>query len=138
MFEHFFLFWCNKLFNIKIFDRIKLQKLYTKFQYKLNKNKPTTENNIPAKILIENAVPCAPIITQIYNNSVTEGNFPSALKDADITPGHKKEEKTFKGNYRPVSVLPTVSKIFERNMYKDIDTYMLKFLSPKLCGFRKG
>ena len=105
---------------------------------KLNKNKPTTENNIPAKILAENIDTCAPIITNTYNNSLTECKFPTALKNADITPGHKKDEKTSKHNYRPVSVLPTVSKIFERTMYSDIENYMKKFMSPYLCGFRKG
>ena len=57
-------------------------------------------------------------------DSVNSSNFPSALKHADITPGHKKDETTQKGNYRPVSILPTVSKIFERNMYNEIDIYM--------------
>ena len=104
----------------------------------LNKNKPTTDNNIPAKILTEHTELCAPILTKIYGDSVVAGNFPSALKKADIIPGHKKGDTTLKDNYRPVSILPTVSKIYERNMYKDIDNYMQKYLSPKLCGFRKG
>ena len=77
-------------------------------------------------------------INVIYSESITWGDFPSALKQAEITPGHKKNEKTVKGNYRPVSILPTVSKIYERNMYKDIDLYMQKYFSRKLCGFRKG
>ena len=55
-----------------------------------------------------------------------------------MIPGHKKEEKTSKGNYRPVSVLPTVSKIFEKSIFTDIENYMNDFLSPYLCGFRKG
>ena len=79
-----------------------------------------------------------PFITKIYNDSITEGNFPSALKNADMTPGHKKDEKTSKGNYRPVSILPTVSKIFEKSMYTDLEEYMKTYLSPFLCGFRKG
>ena len=41
-------------------------------------------------------------------------------------------------NYRPVSVLPTVSKIFERIMQKQISDYIGKLLSPFLCGYRKG
>ena len=104
----------------------------------LNKNKPTTENNIPSKILREHRDICAPFLTKIYSDSVNTCIFPSALKHADITPGHKKDETTLKDNYRPVSILPTVSKIFERNMYRDIDTYMQIYLSPNLCGFRKG
>ena len=41
-------------------------------------------------------------------------------------------------NYRPVSLLPIVSKLFERNMYNQILAYIDKFLSPHLFGFRKG
>ena len=105
---------------------------------KLNKNKPTTENNIPSKILKTNSDICAPIITNIYCESINNGIFPSSLKQAEITPCHKKGTTTLKENYRPVSILPTVSKIFERNMYNDINNYMAQYLSPYLCGFRKG
>ena len=56
---------------------------------------------------------------------------------ADITQAHKKEETTNKGNYRPVSILPSISKI-KGNMYEDIYMYMDKYLSPYLCGFRMG
>ena len=41
-------------------------------------------------------------------------------------------------NYRPVSVLPVMSKVFERIMEKQIAAYMEEFMSPYLCGFRKG
>ena len=41
-------------------------------------------------------------------------------------------------NYRPVSLLPIVSKLLERNMYNQILAYIDKFLSPYLFGFRKG
>ena len=57
---------------------------------------------------------------------------------ADITPAHKKEETTNKENYRPVSILPSISKILEGNMYDNIYMYMDKYLSPYLCGFRRG
>ena len=41
-------------------------------------------------------------------------------------------------NYRPVSALPTVSKIFEQLMQKQISEYINQFLSPFLCDYRKG
>ena len=41
-------------------------------------------------------------------------------------------------NYRPCSVLPTVSTIFERLMLKQISEYTSQFLSPFLYGYRKG
>ena len=43
-----------------------------------------------------------------------------------------------KTDYRPVSILPVVSKIFERIMQKQIKQYVEKYLSPFLCGYRKG
>ena len=55
-----------------------------------------------------------------------------------MSPVFKKKDKTFVENYRPVSVLPTVSKIFERIMQKQISDYIGKFLSPFLCRYRKG
>ena len=57
---------------------------------------------------------------------------------ADITPVHKKGNKSMKENYRPVSILSSFSKIFEKIIYNDISKYMEDKLSPYLCGFRKG
>ena len=50
-------------------------------------------------------------------------------------PIHKKRCKE---NYRPASLLPIISKLFERDMYEQIKEYINKFLSPYLLGFRKG
>ena len=55
-----------------------------------------------------------------------------------MSPIFKKKDKTFVDNYRLVSVLPTVSKTFERIIQKEISDYIGKFLSPFLCGHRKG
>ena len=104
----------------------------------LDKNKPTTFNNIPAKHLKKTNDICSPLLSKIYNNTKQNGNFPDSLKMADITPAYKKGETTDKGNYRPVSILPSVSKIFERHMYDQINSYMNSYLSPYLCGFRKN
>ena len=51
---------------------------------------------------------------------------------------HKKDETTNKENYRPVSVLPLISKIFERVIYDQLSKYLEKSLNSILCGFRKG
>ena len=104
----------------------------------LNTKKLTTFNNIPAKIIVENNDICAPLSTKILNNSKLLCTFPSALKMADITPAHKKDEKSNKDNYRPISILPSISKIFEKDMYEQIIAYIETHLSQYLCGFRKG
>ena len=105
---------------------------------KINTKKPTTFNNIPAKILVENSDIISPILNRINNDGKLKSQFPNQLKLADITPIHKKEETVLKGNYRAVSILPSVSKIFERDMEEQISQYIETFLSPFLCGFRKG
>ena len=66
------------------------------------------------------------------------GVFPDELKLADITPTYKKEDPTNTKNYRPISVLPTVSKIFERLIQKQLSSHFNQHLSPFLCGYRKG
>ena len=104
----------------------------------LDKKKPTTFNNIPTKLLVENSDILSPFITNIYNECTSKSEFPDSLKLADLTPTHKKTERTTKGNYRPVSILPPVSKVFERNMEEQISEYFDKFLSPSLFGFHKG
>ena len=55
-----------------------------------------------------------------------------------MIPVFKKEDASLLKNYRPVSVLPIVSKIYERIMQKQILEYIGKHLSPHLCGYRRG
>ena len=64
--------------------------------------------------------------------------FPDDLKLADITPIFKKEDSLNKENYRPVSILSHLSKVFERILYKQIESFMKNKFSPYLCGFRKN
>ena len=82
---------------------------------------------------------CAPALNDIWNNEIiTQKCFPNNLKLANVTPVFKKEDASLLKNYRPVSVLPVVSKIYERIMQKQILEYIDKHLSPHLCGYRKG
>ena len=104
----------------------------------LNTKKPTTYNNIPSKILVEFSDICCKPIHKLYNSAILKGKFPDALKMADITPSHKKDDKCLKENYRPISILSSFSKIFERKMHDDIYHFMNTKLSPYLCGFPKG
>ena len=98
-----------------------------------------TFKNIPTRRIKDISDLCSPVLANIWNEEILlNKNFPENLKLADVTPIFKKKDKTFVENYRPVSVLPTVSKIFERIMQKQITDYIGKFLSPFLCGYRKG
>ena len=79
----------------------------------LNSRKASQQNDIPVKILKENSDICSYILHHNFNNSLFSNKFPKSLKRADITPVFKKDEKFLKTNYRPISILPTVSKIYK-------------------------
>ena len=64
--------------------------------------------------------------------------FPDSLKFANITPVFKKDSRTEKTNYRPVSILPNLSKIYERLIYNQLSKFFENILSKFQCGFRKG
>ena len=64
--------------------------------------------------------------------------FPTSIKYTDVIPIHKKDDKTDKENYRPISIFPNLSKVYERLMYNQIYPYFDTLLSKFQCGFRKG
>ena len=68
---------------------------------------------------------------------MTNETFPITFKNANVTPVHKKDDPTDQTNFRPVSVLPQLSKVFERVIYNQLGKYMDTFLNKLLCGFRK-
>ena len=104
----------------------------------INPNKATTNNNIPPKILKQSSTVSSPVLHKLLNESFVSCIFPEDLKLADITPVFKKKDPLEKSNYRPISVLPVLSKLFEKFIQKQMCEYMEPYLSPYLCGFRKG
>ena len=95
--------------------------------------------NIPAKHIKQVVDIIAEPLMQIWNKEIVDNKkFPTKLKYADLTPIFKSLECIIVKNYRPVSILPVVSKIFERIMQKQMNVYVEKHLSPYLCGYKKG
>ena len=80
----------------------------------------------------------SPILCTTFNNGINTQKFPDLLKLAEIKPTFKKENRCSKENYRPVSLLPVISKIYEKILYGQINSYIHPLLSPIQCGFRKG
>ena len=77
-------------------------------------------------------------LLHIWNHQIIDQNiFQSLLKLADVTPVFKKGDPQSIKNYRPVSVLPNVSKVFERTTLKQILEEMNKYSSHNLCRYRK-
>jgi len=79
-------------------------------------------------------------LTHLLNCSLKTGVFPDALKTAVVTPIYKNGPKHIISNYRPVSVLPTFSKLFEKVMYNRLICYLESndILYEHQYGFRKG
>ena len=72
------------------------------------------------------------------NFCIENSIFPSNLKVADLTPAFKKKSKTSKENYRPISILPNITKIYERCLYNQMQTYFDNILSKYQYAFHKG
>ena len=104
----------------------------------LQSNKATQNTDIPTKLIKDNADIFAEFIFISLNKCIEQSVFPSKLKLANITPVHKKNSKSSKENYRPVSILSNISKVYEKFMFKQMSEYFESFLSKYQCGFRKG
>ena len=90
--------------------KFETQEKFSKLMQNRNCNKATQQYDIPIKILKENSEIFSYILCRNFNNSLFSKVFPSSLKKADITPGHKKDKKFLKNNYRSVSILSMSQK----------------------------
>ena len=100
--------------------------------------KVSQKTDIPVRIIKENIDIVSYFLYHNFNNSLSCSTFPTAMKYAEVTPIHKKDDKTDKENYRPISILPNLSKVYERLMYNQIYPYFQTTFSKFQCGFRKG
>lgn len=77
-------------------------------------------------------------LTKCINKCLDEGTFPKSLKIAKVTPVYKSGTKSDPGNYRPISVLPVISKIYEKILYDRLKKFLesKNFLYKKQYGFR--
>ena len=82
----------------------------------------------------------SPVLASLINKSLTSGTFPNTLKIAKIIPLPKPGKKTDVNNYRPISILPVISKIFEKIIYNQLDKFLEKnnVLFKHQYGFRKS
>jgi hypothetical protein len=101
---------------------------------KLNPNKAPGPDGIPTRVLKECHVELTPSITTLFNNSLSQGIIPDSWKHANIVPLHKKGNKHHANNYRPISLLPVISKILERCVFNKI----IEILIPKITTLQHG
>ena len=76
----------------------------------------------------------------IINQSLETGTFPDSLNIAKVVPLFKKDDPTTVNNYRPISLLNSISKIFEKVIHQQLNSYLLKNTLPygSQYGFRSN
>ena len=104
---------------------------------KLKTNKATGYDMLPAKLLKMGSDILCNQICYLLNMSLTTCTFPRYLKYAEICPVYKKGNNLDVSNYRPVSILPSMSKIFEKEIVNQVSVYFEKVFSPYVSGFRQ-
>ena len=97
-------------------------------------------DQITAKVLKVAQDIVSPLLSHVINNSLSSGIFPKELKIANVIPLYKAGDSSRFTNYRPVSLLSTVSKVFEKIFYKRLLEFLRKYniLYNLQFGFREG
>ena len=105
----------------------------------LENSKATGPASIPTNILKLLSPTLSPMISKIINISFSTGIFPDCLKFADIIPVLKKGSKLLVENYRPISLLSNIGKIFEKTIHSRLSSFLEKneLLYKFQFGFRK-
>ena len=125
----------------RVLDKISIQEKDIADLLKcLDISKATGPDQISQVMLKKAGDSIVPSLTQLFNLSLERGVFPSKWKKANVTPIHKKNDNAVVDNYRPVSLLSCVGKLFEKAVFK----YVFNFLrdtgaiSLKQSGFMPG
>ena len=107
---------------------------------KLDASKSCGLDKIPANILKDCNEIIALYLTYIYNCSISTAIFPDDWKMARVSPIFKAGSKEDFDNYRPVSILPIVAKIFEKLIYGQLNKHLVNqnVLTKYQSGFREG
>ena len=105
---------------------------------KLKIGKATGLHNLPNKVLKLSRYYISSSLADIFNASIKTRIFPDDFKLAKVTSIYKTGDKDDPGNNRPISVLPSTSRLFEKVLYDQLYDYFAKnkLLSDEQCGFR--
>ena len=107
---------------------------------KLRSDTSTGIDQIPVKFVKLAKDHISAPLTHIINRCIATSSFPKPWKMARISPIPKVDEPLSDADYRPVSILPTLSKVFERLVLNQLIVYINEaaLLGPTVSGFRKG
>ena len=103
---------------------------------KLAKKSSIGPDGIPTNLILDSMEELGEVIVNCINSSFEKGVFPDCLKKATVIPLHKKKSKKDPSNYRPVSLLNSLSKIIEKVIHERLYKYMEDKICPNQFGFR--
>ena len=106
----------------------------------LDLSKASGPNSVPGRILSILKFDIAVPISHLINLSFSTGVFPSCLKVAKVIPVFKKDSPLLCNNYRPISLLSNLDKIYEKILYRQLYSFFSRhnILSKQQFGFRKS
>ena len=104
------------------------------------KNKKSNSTEIPVHLYKDLKRELSTPLSALITKSFRCGSFPDELKIANVVPIHKAGDPKQVSNYRPISILPTLSKLFEKIVHKRLYKFLTKFniLHKSQFGFRSG
>jgi hypothetical protein len=104
----------------------------------INSNKSTGYDDIPGKLLRIAHNELAMPLTYLLNSCICHSVFPDTMKPAEVSPVFKKSDRLCKKNFRPVSILTALSKLFESVVNDQLVPYFTDVFNMLLCAFRNG
>ena len=104
----------------------------------LNANKASGHDGLPPRLLKMISKEIAPSLCTIFNTSIETAAWRETWKRGTWTPVFKKDDRHDTSNYRPITVLPVVGKIYEKLLSKQITNFMDPILSDNLTAYRKS
>ena len=128
----------DRVTNTIFLSPVSLEEI-TKLVLSLKESAPG-HDQIPAQLLKGSINIIGESLTHVCNLSLLQGVFPSELKLANVLPLYKNDDSQLFNNYRPVSLLCILSKVFEKIMYSRLEQFLQKYkiLFQYQFGFRKG
>ena len=105
---------------------------------KSSSKKATGVDGVSAKIIKSCKDTISEPLSTLINFSIANSKFPNRLKEAQVIPVYKKKDPLDKHNYRPISILPYISKLFEKAINTQLSAHFEIMFNPFLGAFRPG
>ena len=124
----------NPSFKLKPFTQPEVEAIMKN----INRNKASDIYDIKPAIIKDLTPTLAPILTKLYNQCITNNEYPDSLKLTKVIEIYKAKDKTLPANYRPISLLPILAKIFDTLLNNQLMKHLLdnNILSPTQYAFR--